>query len=406
MRVTPFVVRALVFVSASAAGAAGCSEAAGEAGNEAGAGGGIAAPLPGGGAPPVTTAGNLAGVAGAAPGAGGALQGGNPGATGGTGAGQPPSSAGTGGGGNAVSPSTSGTVTTAGVDGSGGGAATGTGSDSSGAGGAAGLPTTTGTETGAATESSATPTSETSDGTGDSSTTMDATEQPQTEDIECPADATFCTGFELSTLPAGAAFEPQYVAAMTNGNVLDGTQMALDREVVRSGSQALHVPEGPGGYQYRMLAVPVPGGAFWVRLWVRSSNEFGDGSHDSLYMGSRLPTGEYNGDSAVEISEQSNQLLLNMNDALYAASGPGDPAGSGASGPTLPANTWVCMESFFDASAGVVQVYADGELLIDATNYGGSEPYQTFRFGYLGFHEARGVWFDDVVVAASRVGCD
>lgn len=229
-------------------------------------------------------------------------------------------------------------------------------------------------------------------------------EPPPMEDIDCPADATFCTGFELTTLPAQASFEPKHIADMLAGNVFDGKHLALDTQNVHSGSQSLHVPAGSGGYEYRMLAVPVPSGAFWVRLYVRTSTAFGDGSHDTLYMGSRLPVGEYNGDTAVEISEQSMQVLLNTKDSLYAASGAGDPAGTGASGPVLPANTWICMETRFDANA--VEVYADGELLIQATNYGGQDSYQTFRFGYLSFNDARGVWYDDVVVASSRIGCE
>ena len=62
------------------------------------------------------------------------------------------------------------------------------------------------------------------------------------------------------------------------------------------------------------------------------------------------------------------------------------------------------METRFDANA--VEVYAEGELLIQATNYGGQESYQTFRFGYLSFNDARSVWYDDVVVASSRIGCE
>ena len=246
---------------------------------------------------------------------------------------------------------------------------------------------------------------DTSDVSTDASDDTTSSEQPApTEDIECPADATFCTGFELSTLPVNASFEPKHIADMLAGNVFDGTQLALDSQNVHSGSQSLHVPAGSGGYEYRMLAVPVPATPFWVRLYVRTSTSFGDGSHDTLYMGSRLPKGEYNGDTAVEISEQSMQLLLNTKDSLYAASGPGDPAGSGASGPVLPANTWICMETRFDADA--IDVYADGELLIQASNYGGQASYETFRFGYLSFNDARSVWYDDVVVASSRIGCN
>jgi len=189
------------------------------------------------------------------------------------------------------------------------------------------------------------------------------------------------------------------------GNVFDGKLMGFDTAVFHSGKQALVVPASNGGFEYRMLAVPVPGNTFWVRLFIRISTEFGNTDHDTLYMGSRVPQGTYNGDEAVEISEQSNQLLLNKNDALYSQSGPGDPAGSGAAGPKLPANTWLCMETLFDGATNSVQVYSEGELLIDAKNYGAGGAYKTFRFGYESFHDARSIWYDDLVVSATRVGC-
>jgi hypothetical protein len=63
------------------------------------------------------------------------------------------------------------------------------------------------------------------------------------------------------------------------------------------------------------------------------------------------------------------------------------------------------METLFDAATNSVQVYSEGELLIDAKNYGAGGAYKTFRFGYESFHDARSIWYDDLVVSATRVGC-
>jgi hypothetical protein len=204
-------------------------------------------------------------------------------------------------------------------------------------------------------------------------------------------------------MPEGASFEPKYIADNAAGNVFDGMVLDYDTEVFHAGAQSLVVPSGDS--QYRALVVPVPGNTFWVRLYVRLSSEFGDQNHDSLYLASRKPAGEYNGDSAIEVSEQSNQLLLNKNDALYSASGPGDPAGTGASGPKLPADTWLCMETLFDGATNTVEVYQDGDLLLEAMNYGSGTAFESFRFGYIKYNTARTVWYDDVVVSATRVGC-
>ena len=388
--------------------AAGCSQAPDDETMPNAAGGGALSPAAGGGAAALGVGGQTASAG--ATNASGAVS-----AAGGNGAATPMGVAGSG--------ETAAPTSVSGMAGSGNDAAGGSSREpiTPAAGGASGetgdgsnVEGTPGASTGSPATTDITDPTDTTSGMqatspGDTSaevTTQPPTEAPAEEGISCPADATFCTGFELPMLPQGVSFEPRYMADMANGEVLNGTLMALDTSVARSGLQSLHVPAGANGYQYRMLAVPVPNQAFWVRLWVRTSDQFGDANHDTIYMGSRLPVGEYNEDAAVEISEQSNQMLLNQRDALYAASGPGDPAGTGAPGPVIPANTWVCMESLFDASADVVQVYMDGELVIDASDYAGTQPYQTFRFGYLSFNQPRDVWYDDVVIAASRVGCD
>jgi hypothetical protein len=218
---------------------------------------------------------------------------------------------------------------------------------------------------------------------------------PVPADIDCPADATFCSGFEGNGLPAGAAWEPAYEQFQI------GNQANLDTSVVRSGNQSISVASN-GGYSYRMLTVPVPGPRFWVRLYMQSSSTFGDNSHDTPFLASALPVGEYNGDTAAEFSEQGNQVLLNRNDQLYSANGPGFPQGNG---PTLAAGTWHCMEALFDGGSGDVEIYANGDLLINAPGYN-QVSYQTFRFGYLSFNDARTLWYDDVVVAPNRVGCN
>jgi hypothetical protein len=65
------------------------------------------------------------------------------------------------------------------------------------------------------------------------------------------------------------------------------------------------------------------------------------------------------------------------------------------------------VEALFDGGSGDVQIFVDNQLIIDAPGFK-QLTYQTFRFGYLQFpgHQPRTVWFDDVVVAPDRVGCD
>jgi hypothetical protein len=222
---------------------------------------------------------------------------------------------------------------------------------------------------------------------------------PAGPDIPCPADATFCSGFEGAGLPADSTFQPTYLA----GEALGG-QVELDTTVFHAGTQSLKMPVGAN--YYRMLAVPIPSNSFWVRLYTRSNVGFGaEGStHATLFMASVLaPDGDYNGDTAVEIAEQFGQVLLNVKDSLF---GTGGTNPNGMPGTRLADDTWTCMEAQFDGGTGDVRVFVEGEQIIDATGWQPPSNFQSFRFGYLRFSSPdRDVWMDDVVVAASRVGC-
>lgn len=223
---------------------------------------------------------------------------------------------------------------------------------------------------------------------------------PAGPDIPCPADATFCSGFEGAGLPEGSVFQPTYLA----NEALAG-QMQLDTTVVHAGNQSLYLPVGAN--YYRMLAVPVPGNSFWVRLYTRSNVGLGavGSTHASLFLASTFaPDGDYNSDVAVEIAEQFGQVLLNVKDVLFGTSGTNP---NGMPGTRLPDDTWTCMEAQFDGSTGDVRVFVEGDQIIDATGWQPPSNFQSFRFGYLRYESpARDVWMDDVVVAASRVGCN
>jgi hypothetical protein len=211
-----------------------------------------------------------------------------------------------------------------------------------------------------------------------------------TPDITCPTGATFCSGFESAALPSGSILQPT-------------AQPSFDTTVKHSGKQSIVFAPAPQGFNVREVVVPVPGQAFWARLFVQTSITFGDNNHDSLFVGSTANMSEdNNAEHGPELSEQGNQLVLNADDVLYNANGPGFPSAS--SGPTLSANTWHCIEAFYNGGTGDVQIFGDGNMLINAPAYK-KVTYSTFRFGYIQFNTPRTIWFDDVVVAPNRVGC-
>lgn len=324
------------------------------------------APATTGGVAPVGTGGTTGGsrtTGGAAPATGGVAAGNSGGTTGGSvpNGGAPPATGGAPASTGGAAPGASGAGgTLGGSGGSGGGGAPTTAGKSSGGAGGGGA---SGGESGGAPS-------------GGSS-----------GDIACPTGATFCSGFEGTALPAGTKFH-----AVGPSGAMSYT---FDTMNPKFGKQSLSIPEHSGGFYYRALAVPVPGNDFWVRLYVRVSRAFGDNGHDSLFGASNGNIdADVNNEALVEFSEQFDEVLLNTDDQLF------NPEGMS----TLTANDWHCIEAHYEGGSGNVQIFADGKEIINAPGYA-KATFQSFRIGYMQYHDTRGVWYDDVIVAPARVNC-
>ena len=334
--------------------------------------------------------------AGCAGGSSGATGTGGATATGGTtGTGGKSSTGGTTGSGGATATGgttgSGGSVATGGSTGSGGSAATG---GTTGTGGAAATGGTTGTggapATGGATGAGGASATGGSTGTGGAGGAGG-----------CPTNATFCSGFEETSgppanAPVGTATLEAYTGTFTD-------MMSLDTTVFHSGKQSLKVLTGTTPSAYRMLSVPIPGPTFWVRMYIRSDGTFGDMTavHNAFFQAMTTP--DPNSSGQVQVAEQYCQVLLNVSDTLY----PTGLSTCSTTGPTLSPNTWHCVEAYFDGPTGTVQVYGDNTKMIDAENWSpAKETYGAFEFG---FHQysgpARNMWYDDVVVAPTRIGC-
>jgi len=70
----------------------------------------------------------------------------------------------------------------------------------------------------------------------------------------------------------------------------------------------------------------------------------------------------------------------------------------------LAADTWHCIEAHYDGGSGTVEIFVDGEELINAPGYK-TLTLQSFRVGYMRYNDDRDVWFDDVIIGPSRVAC-
>jgi hypothetical protein len=217
----------------------------------------------------------------------------------------------------------------------------------------------------------------------------------------CPSNATFCSGFEEASGPPANSTVGTATLEVYNGMFTD--VMKLDTSVVHAGKQSLKVLSGAGS-AYRMLSVPIPGPTFWVRMYMQSDKTFGDMTavHNAWFQAMTSP--DPNSAGQIQVAEQYCQVLLNVSDKLF----PDGLSTCSTNGPTISANTWHCVEGYFDGTTGTVQVYSDGTKLVDAQNWSNAkETYGAFEFGFhLYSGPDRNVWYDDVVVAPTRVGCN
>jgi hypothetical protein len=229
-------------------------------------------------------------------------------------------------------------------------------------------------------------------------------EGPSTGDEPCPADATFCSGFESAELPEGAVFK-------LNGDPATPwtALFEVDSTVFFAGNSSLRVrknSEPNASTMYKMLAVPTGGADFWVRLYLRSDVELGQEGHNAYAIAST--SDEPNDAAKVEFADDVG-LSFNASDTVRWPDGYGRLTDGGTNPYSLPANEWHCIELHFDGAGRTQSLYVAGEELIVASDYPSTAiSFASFKFGYLGYHNEadRTVWYDDVAVGPSRIGCE
>jgi hypothetical protein len=228
---------------------------------------------------------------------------------------------------------------------------------------------------------------------------MDPGNEPGGTTEPCPADATFCSGFDDGELPEGAVFK-------LNGDPATPwtALFAVDTEVKSRGASSLRVrknSEPNASTMYKMLAVPSGGADFWVRLYIRSDVELGQEGHNAYAIASP------NDASKVEFADDVG-LSFNASDTVRWPEGYGRLESGGTNPYALPANEWHCIELHFDGAGRTQSLYVASEELIAASDYPGTAiSFGAFKFGYLGYHNEadRTVWYDDVAVGPTRIGC-
>jgi hypothetical protein len=227
--------------------------------------------------------------------------------------------------------------------------------------------------------------------------------------VLCPADATFCSGFEDTALPTGAVYK--FNAAPGDWS----RDFAVDTTLFHSGKSSLRVKSasddtGASG-AYQMLAVPAPMATFWVRLYIQQTefdiglNDLGKPGEHNTFAGASA-SDDPNSAGTIEFAEDIG-VAFNTSDDVRAPVGYGRVNGN-LMPFTLLKGMWHCIEINYDSAKREQKLYINSALQIDATDYPKTvaDPVKIFKFGFNKFHgPPRKVWFDDVAVGPTRAGC-
>ncbi|MEU9203441.1 cellulose-binding domain-containing protein [Streptomyces sp. NPDC048332] len=250
------------------------------------------------------------------------------------------------------------------------------------------------------------------DGTSPPTTPPPTTPPPTTPpSAEC-GDAAVCEDFEDQTGPAPAG-NWRFTAPDCQGT---GTA-AVDTEVAHSGTRSLRL-DGRAGYcNHAFVAAAADlssvGPVLHIRMWVRHTTAL-PAAHVTFVS---MPDGSQGG-KALRIGGQNGALQWNResDDATLPAQ---SPVGVGLSRP-LPTDSWQCLRFAVDTTAPELDTWLNDEQVpglhadgvptqdIDQQWLSRTTPPDPaeLRLGWESYGTGDDtLWFDDVVVGSSPVGC-
>lgn len=195
-------------------------------------------------------------------------------------------------------------------------------------------------------------------------------------------------------------------------------KITVDDSQAHSGTNSLRV-DGMGGYCNHVFAmhsaaVATLGNAFYGRFYVRPNAAQGDGHTTFMTMHDSVENKD------LRMGGQSKILMWNResDDATLPSL---SPTGIGMS-VVLPANEWRCVEFHVDGAAGTIQTWVNGAEVTGLVVDGAPTPdvdqawinqkpnwkpmLKDFKLGWEDYAgQNMTLWFDDVALAATRIGC-
>ncbi len=128
----------------------------------------------------------------------------------------------------------------------------------------------------------------------------------------------------------------------------------------------LSTESGSSGSAYRMLAVPAPTGAFWVRFYIQQTEMDLGGAEHNVFAGAAA-SDEPNA-AMIEFAEDVG-IAFNTSDAVRWPEGYGRLTSGGTKPYSLAKGMWYCIEISFDSQAREQQLFINGTQQIDAKDY-------------------------------------
>lgn len=246
------------------------------------------------------------------------------------------------------------------------------------------------------------------------STTLTTPTTPTTPTTSAPppagcADAAFCDDFEQQ---AGSAPAGRWTVGAAN---CQGTgTVTVDTAVAHSGTRSVKVTGGGGYCNHAFFGTGVPtAGVLYGRFWVRHTTAL-PAAHVT-FMALR-DTADGGRDLRAGGQNRALQWNRESDDATLPAQ---SPAGVAQSVP-LPTGTWSCFEFAIDGAAGQLRTWlgsaevpglvVDGVPTPDVDQQWLARAWHPavadLRLGWESYGtDADTLWFDDVAVGSSRIGC-
>lgn len=217
----------------------------------------------------------------------------------------------------------------------------------------------------------------------------------------------FCDDFEspgAGGLPAAAHWSKQVIGDDTSVVMLD------DQSPAHSGKQSLYV-KGSGFDTFLVFhdpaVLPTATGKFFLRFFIRLALPMTEG-HNTFVVADRFSAAAGANPSPARLGEMQSMLMMTVagdahgslsNDNFYNDHLPGVVFAPGA---------WTCVELMFDPVHPEVSVSVDGQDVKDLHRTDWPvDTYDALRFGFEKYSGPTSeLWFDDVAVATSPIGCN